>query len=64
MPGSPPSQAEMTGSLRRSITHFEALGLDWGSAVIATANLYGVRLMDVIVVAPRVEKSVAEVERS
>lgn len=41
--------------LVRSIAQFEALGLDWGTAVIATAEHHGVRLMDVIVAAPRVE---------
>lgn len=57
MPNLSPSQAVTAESLRRSITHFEALGLDWGAAVIATARQHGVRLMDVIVVAPRVDGS-------
>jgi hypothetical protein len=52
MEGLPSKTAE---NLRRSIEGFEALGLDWGTAVIATAQRHRARLMDVIVVAPRAQ---------
>jgi hypothetical protein len=52
----PPAQPTKIDSLRCTIAHFEALGLDWGTAVIATAQRHRVRLMDVIVAAPRVEE--------
>jgi hypothetical protein len=55
-------QPTKTLNLRRSLADFEALGLDWGTAVIATAQRHGVRLMDVIVAAPRVENTAGEVE--
>jgi hypothetical protein len=50
----PLSSGEQTRTLRRSVAHFEALGMDWGTAVIATAQRYGVRLMDIIVLSSRV----------
>jgi hypothetical protein len=50
------SETRRVEGLRSSVAYFEALGLDWGAAVIATAQRHGVRLMDVIVVAPRVDE--------
>jgi hypothetical protein len=55
MYASPPSEAKTTERLRRSIEELEALDMDWGTAVIATAQRHNARLMDVIVVAPRVD---------
>ncbi len=49
------TEREQARTLRRSVAHFEALGLDWGTAVIATAQRYGVRLMDIIVLSGRVD---------
>jgi hypothetical protein len=49
------TECERAGTLRRSVADLEALGLDWGTAVIATAQRYGVRLMDAIVASGRVD---------
>lgn len=53
----PLSPGEQTRTLSRSVAHFEAHGMDWGAAVIATAQRYGVRLMDIIVLSDRVDDS-------
>jgi hypothetical protein len=49
------TERAQSGTLRRSVADLEALGLDWGTAVIATAQRYGVRLMDTIVASGRVD---------
>ena len=49
------TEREQAGTLRRSVADLEALGLDWGTAVIATAQRYGVRLMDIIVLSGRAD---------
>jgi hypothetical protein len=53
----PLSPSEQARTLRRSVVHFEDHGMDWGMAVIATAQRYGVRLMDIIVLSDRIDDS-------
>jgi hypothetical protein len=58
MYGPPLTKYEVVKTLRHSIAHFEAIGLDWEAAVIATAERHGIRPLDVIVAAPRLNDGV------